>query len=238
MTLEGVYENEVKEQERAKYIELFLNTQSNKISKRYKHNNVALGMISCFVKAVNYFCELIHDTMAHIYDEQNENREHEIQVFQNWLENNEIVKFIQFISDEFLCPNEIYRNNMKSIIKNSWSLKMLLALDEHIIHNNNNNIEIDDDINNNNDKQYNKNMINCLNKRSDLFKYIFGTNYILKGCHIVEIVINKLNNFNDNVLVVETGRSNVNMINKLKRHLWTSIIDVYNNFINDFKDTF
>ena len=95
-----------------------------------------------------------------------------------------------------------------------------------------------DDINNNNDKQYNKNMINCLNKRSDLFKYIFGTNYILKGCHIVEIVINKLNNFNDNVLVVETGRSNVNMINKLKRHLWTSIIDVYNNFINDFKDTF
>ena len=61
-----------------------------------------------------------------------------------------------------------------------------------------------------------KKMINCLNKRSDLFKYIFGTNYILKGCHIVEIVINKLNDFNDNVLVVETGRSNVNMINKLK----------------------
>ena len=239
LTLEGVYENEVKEQERAKYIELFLNTQSNKISKRYKAQQCYIGNDILFCKSVvNYFCELIHDTMAHIYDEQNENREHEIQVFQNWLENNEIVKFIQFISDEFLCPNEIYRNNMKSIIKNSWSLKMLLALDEHIIHNNNNNIEIDDDINNNNDKQYNKNMINCLNKRSDLFKYIFGTNYILKGCHIVEIVINKLNNFNDNVLVVETGRSNVNMINKLKRHLWTSIIDVYNNFINDFKDTF
>ena len=136
LTLEGVYENEVKEQERAKYIELFLNTQSNKISKRYKAQQCYIGNDILFCKSVvNYFCELIHDTMAHIYDDQNENREHEIQVFQNWLEKNEIVKFIQFISDEFLCPNEIYRNNMKSIIKNSWSLKMLLALDEHIIHN-------------------------------------------------------------------------------------------------------
>ena len=62
-----------------------------------------------------------------------------------------------------------------------------------------------------------------LNNRRKLFTYVFGVKYILRGCNIVEVVIEKINQFIETVLVVETGHSNINMINKVKQVLWNSL---------------
>jgi hypothetical protein len=225
LKVENLYENEAKEQERVKYIEIFLRTQSTKLNQRYKANQCYVGDDILFCESVtNYFCELVHDTMAHIYDEQNENRDYEVAAFQNWLEEKEIANFIQFILDDFLCQNEIYRNNMKNI-NTKWSLNMLLACDNK--HNDATT-----------DMAYKEYMQTGLNNRRKLFTYVFGVKYILRGCNIVEVVIEKINQFIETVLVVETGHSNINMINKVKQVLWNHIIEVYYKFISDFKDLF
>ena len=211
--LERLKEHKISELESRAYIDLFLASQSKKISKRYEayHCSVESKELHCD-NIVRYFCELVHDTLAHICDEQNENKKKELQFFEKWLYEKEIPSLVKFIQKEFLCKEEIYKNNMSCISK-TWTFQLLLVHGVGGIS----------DI-----KQ-------SLHQRAQLFKYIFGINNISKACGIVNIVIRELASFDVDVVSAATGRRNAEMINTCAATLWTTIIDSYTMFVKDFQ---
>ena len=65
--LERLNENEKLKIERGAYIDLFLALQSKKISKRYKAYHCSVESQELYRDIiVRYFCELVHDTLAHM----------------------------------------------------------------------------------------------------------------------------------------------------------------------------
>eukprot|EP00944_MAST-04C_sp_MAST-4C-sp1_P013667 g13667.t1 len=214
--LERLSENEKGKLESRAYIDLFLALQSKKISKRYKayHCSVESKELYCDI-IVRYFCELVHDTLAHICDDQNENKKQELHRFEKWVYEKEIPSLVKFIQKEFLCKEEIYKSNM-ACINNTWDFKLLLF----------HGIEGTTDIE------------QSLTQRGQLFKYIFGIHKISKACSIVNIVMSELASFEMDVISAATGRRNTDMTNTCVATLWEPIIDSYTIFAKDFQCIF